>query len=233
MVSVDDAVIARLKTHGQNFEILVDCDNAISLKGGKDVDMKDVLATEQIFTDSKKGELAPENSLKQIFGTEDNIEIAKQIIQKGDIQLTSEYRKKLLEEKRSRIINMIHRYGVDPKTHLPHPMTRLENAFETAKITIDEYKDVKQQVQEITKKLLPILPIKFETKEVQLTIPAEYGAKSYNLIHSLGKVLNEQWQNDGSLMVVIEIPGGLEEELYEKVNSVCHGNVEAKVLSNK
>ena len=55
MVAVDSAIIARLKTHGQNFEILVDCNNAIALKGGKQVDMRDVLAAMKIFSDSKKG----------------------------------------------------------------------------------------------------------------------------------------------------------------------------------
>ena len=54
MVTVDQAVIAKLKSHGTNFEVLVDCNNAIAVKGGKEIDIKDVLATQTIFSDSKK-----------------------------------------------------------------------------------------------------------------------------------------------------------------------------------
>lgn len=230
-VKVEDSVIARLKTQGKRFEVLVDCDKALLLKQGTDVDMADVLASEMIFADSKKGEKASDSELKDIFETDDYAEIAKQIIKKGEIQLTAEHRKSMLDEKRKKIMTAIQQNGVDPQTHIPHPMTRIENAFEQANIKIDEFKDEKLQVQEIVKKLLSILPIKFEKKEIQLTISAEFASKSHHVIASFGQKLREEWQNDGSLVVVLEIPGGLEQELYEKINAVCHGNVDAKVLA--
>ncbi|MEA3514601.1 MAG: ribosome assembly factor SBDS [Nanoarchaeota archaeon] len=230
-VNIEDSVIARLKTQGMRFEILVDCDKALLLKKGNDIDISDVLASGVIFTDSKKGEKASENELKQIFGTDDCMAIAQEIIRKGEIQLTAEHRKTMLEQKRKKIMAAIQQNGVDPKTHIPHPMTRIENAFEHANIKIDEFKDVKLQVQEIVRQLLPILPIKFEIKEIQLTIAAEFAPKSHNAIASFGRKLREEWQNDGSLVVVLEIPGGLEQELYDNVNAVCHGNVAAKVLA--
>ena len=68
MVNVDEAVIARLKTHGQNFEILVDCNNAIAIKENKDMDMKDVLAAIKIFTDAKKGLEAAELKYHILWG---------------------------------------------------------------------------------------------------------------------------------------------------------------------
>jgi len=109
MVTVDKAVIARLKTHGQSFEVLVDCNNAIAIREGKEVDIKDVLAAMKVFTDAKKGLEASETAMKQFFQTTDVGEIARHIIRKGDVQLTSEYREQLRETKRKQIINMIHR----------------------------------------------------------------------------------------------------------------------------
>ena len=142
MVNVDQAVIARLKTQGHNFEILADCSNALAVREGKDVSMRDVLAAMQVFSDAHKGLVASETAIKQIFGTNETEEVARQIIQKGEIQLTQEYREKLREEKRKQIISIIHRNGVDPKTHLPHPFNRIENAFEEARFHIDEFKSV-------------------------------------------------------------------------------------------
>ena len=130
-------------------------------------------------------------------------------------------------------MNMIHRHGVDPRTDLPHPMTRIENAFETAKIRIDEYKDNKLQMQEIIKKLMPILPIKIVTKQIQLTISSEFAAKSQYILRSFGQIVKEDWLNDGSFQITLDIPGGIEQDLYEKVNAVCHGNIEAKVIETR
>ena len=233
MVTVDEAVIARLKTNGQNFEVLVDCNNAIALREHKPVNMKDVLAASKVFTDAKKGLVASENAMKQIFQTADAEEVAKQIILKGEIQLTSEYRNSLRENKKKQIINLIHRNGVDPTTHSPHPVIRIENALEEIKFHVDEFASVEEQLQEALKKLKPIIPIRFEVKEIAVKIGPEYAAKAYATVKKYSTILREDWQNNGYWVAIVEIPGGMETEFYEKVNNICHGEVEAKVLKTK
>ena len=233
MTTVDEANIIRLKTHGQTFEIMADSTKALSLKSGNPMDIRDVLAAQNVFTDARKGLKASSNALKSIFQTDDPLEVAKIIIQKGDIPLTQEYKHELREQKKKQIINIIHRNAVDPKTHAPHPPYRIEAALEQAKFHIDEVKDVNKQVEEALKALRPILPIKFEVKEIAVKIPPEFAAKSYSVLNSFGKKLREDWQSDGSLMAVVEIPGGLEEDFHNKLNELCHGDVETKILSVK
>lgn len=233
MVTVDEAVIARLKMHGQDFEILVDCNGALALREGRNVDIKDVLAAQKIFADAKKGLEASEHAMQQIFQTADRLEIARQIIKKGEIQLTSEYRQDLREKKRKQIIGIIHRNGVDPRTHIPHPMTRIENAFEEARFHVDEFLPVEQQVQEAINKLKPILPIKFEVKELEVKIGPKYAGKAYSTVKTHGTILKEVWQDNGYFVAVVEMPGGLESEFYDKLNSICHGDAEVKVLKTK
>lgn len=233
MVAVDNAIIARLKKHGQSFEILVDCNNALALKEGKELNMRDVLAAMKIFSDSKKGLEASETAMKQVFQTTEVEEVAKQIIQKGEVQLTSEYREKLRENKRKQIINIINRNGVDPRTHTPHPPQRIENALDEAKFHVDEFISVQKQVQEALKKLRPIIPIKFEVKEIAVKFPPEFGGGAYHIVSQFGTILRDEWLRDGSWAVVVEIPGGLEEEFYDKVNKLTHGDVESKVLKIK
>ncbi len=233
MVNVDKAIIARLKAQGQNFEILVDCNNALALREGKSVDMHDILAAMRIFSDAKKGLEASEHAMKQIFDTIDVEEVAKAIIKKGEIQLTQEYRENLREEKRKQIVATIHRNGVDPKTHLPHPVQRIENAFIEAKVHVDEFRPVQEQIQEALKKLRPILPIKFELKEIALKIPPEFAPKCYSTVKAFSTILKEDWQSNGYWIAVVELPGGMENDLYDKLNSICHGNVESKILKIK
>ena len=230
MVNVDKAHIAKISMHGKHFEILIDSDKEMEFKAGKSVSLGDVLAVEKIFTDSKKGMEASPAVLKQCFWTEDASEVAKQIIMKGEFAATAEFKQKQRDEKKRQIVYMIHRNAVDPTTHLPHPITRIEMAMEEAKVHIDENEDAMRQLQDIIKKLRPILPIKFEVKEIMVKIPPEFAAKSYTLLNSFGKRLKEEWLNDGSLSVVLEIPGGLEGEFYEKLNHMCHGNVWSQVI---
>ena len=189
------------------------------------------MATDDIFSDVKKGEHA--SDLTKFFNTEDKKEIAKRIIKEGEVQLTAEYKKKLRDDKRKQIVNNIHRNAINPDTNLPHPPQRIENAMEEAKVRIDEYVDVNRQIEDVLKKIRPILPIKFEVKEIAAKIPAEYAAKSYPIANSFGKKLKEEWMSDGSLVVVLEIPGGLEEELHNKLSALCHGDVETKILKIK
>src|SRR3989344_5094632 len=233
MVKVDEATVAKLKIQGQHFEIMVDSNLAIAFREGKAVDMKDILAVQRVFSDAKKGLEASETGMKLVFGTADPMEVAKTIIQKGELPLTTEYKEKLREQKRKQIVSIIHRNAVDPKTHHPHPVQRIENALQEAKIHVDEFEDVQKQVQEVLKKIRVVLPIKFEIKEIAVKIPPDYTGKVYGIFASFGKKLKEEWLNDGSLAVVIEIPGGLEEEFYDKLNAVCHGNTETKVLNTR
>ena len=233
MVNVDQAIIAKLKTQGHNFEILVDCNNALALKEGRQMDIHDVLAVMKVFSDSRKGLEASETAMKQIFGTNDFEEVSKIIIQKGEIQLTQEYREGLRQEKRKQIIDIIHRNGVDPKTHLPHPPQRIENAFLEAKIHVDEFRPVQEQVQDTLKKLRPILPIKFEVKEIGIKIPPEFAPKCYSTVKSFCTILREEWQSNGYWIAVVELPGGMENDFYDKLNKICHGNVESKLLKTK
>ena len=88
-------------------------------------------------------------------------------------------------------------------------------------------------MQEALSKIKVILPIKFEVKELEVKIGPQYAAKSYQTLKTYGIILRDEWRNNGYYVAVIEMPGGLEEEFYEKLNSICHGEAEVKVLKTK
>ena len=225
--------LARLKKGGHTFEIVINPDKAMQYKKGQIENIREVLNSENVFHDAKKGDLASENAMKNVFETNDPLEVAKAIIDQGEIQLTAEYRDKEREEKRKQIVNIIHKNSVDPKTGSPHPVTRIENAMKEAKVHIDENKSAEDQIQDIMHKLRPVIPIKFEVKEIEIHLKAENAAKLYGTVQSFGKLLKEEWLKDGSWLGVIEIPGGMEPDLYDKLNSATHGDVETKVVNTR
>ncbi len=226
--------LARMKKGGQLFEIIVEPDKAIELKEGRPVEIKDVLRSENIFSDAKKGLLAPEHLFMPNFGTTDSLKIAEVIIRDGEVQLTAEYRKKVREQKLRLIIEMIHRNGVDPKTHLPHPAARIESAMEEAKVRIEEFKRPEEQVARIISELRVILPIKMEVAEIEIIIPnSQNAARAYPTIRGSSTIIKDDWLNDGSWKGVVELPAGLSEEFFTKLNKITKGEIETKIIRTR
>lgn len=222
--------LAKLKKGGQNFEVVIDPDAAIAYKKGAEVDLKDVLKGEKIFNDAKKGVFASDNEMKSLFNSSEPLKVADVIIKEGEIQLTTEYRDKLRAEKKKRIIAMIHRNAMDPKTKLPHPLVRIENAFEQAKCKIDEFKSAEEQVGDVVSALRALLPLKIEQVLLQIDIPAQNAHQAYGVLKRIGDIKQENWGSDGSLVVKLQVPAGLQEEVMSKMNSMTHGGVDIQSL---
>jgi ribosome maturation protein SDO1 len=225
--------LARIKKGGRKFEIVIDPDNAVLFKEGKLDDLKDVLIAERIFEDVQKGIASSAQDLAVIFPKMDTFQIAKLILQKGELQLSAKYRAAKQEEKRRAIVETIHRNSINPQNNYPHPTTRIENAMAQAKIKIDDHKSAHDQVQDVVKKLQAILPIKFEHKHVQVHISEKYAKKHYSVIHRYGRVLNEKWLSDGCYLCTVEVPAGLYMDFIDELNKKTHGGVEINLLATK
>jgi len=65
--------------------------------------------------------------------------IAEKILQKGDLNLTTEQRRRMTAEKRKQLITFITKTFVDPRSHLPHPPLRIEQAMSDARTSIDPF----------------------------------------------------------------------------------------------
>lgn len=222
--------IARLTREGEHFEILVKPELALSYRLGKTMSISQVLAAETIFTDVNKGLKPSEDKLEKVFGTTDLVKIASIILKKGTLQLTTEQRKQLTEDKRKQIISFISRQSVDPRTNLPHPPIRIERAMEQIHFSIDPFKDAEEQAKEIIKLLRPVLPIKMEQVSVAVRIPPEYAGKVYGTVKGFGTIKREEWRADGSWFAVVQMPAGLYGPFLEKLGEMTRGNLESKLV---
>lgn len=230
MVNLEDAVIARLHKGGDRFEILVDPHEAEHILEGKTENILSSLAIDAVFSDSKKGTHAPVESLQKQFKTTDLSIIAKEIIQKGEIQLTTDQRHEMQQQKRKRIVDLIVKNAMDPKTKMPHPRTRIELALDEAKVHIDPFKSVNQQMKTILDVLRPILPISMEQVRISLKIPPEHVGKAYGAVRSFGTLEREEWQSDGSWIGIVKLPAGMQTDFYDRLNTLTKGNIETRIL---
>jgi ribosome maturation protein SDO1 len=230
MVKVEDAVIARWETQGSRFEVLVDPEAVQDLKDGKSVDLSDKLALEQVFKDAKKGDKISEEHLEKTFHTRNLAEIARQIVLKGEVQVTTDQRHRLQEAKRRQIVATIARNAMNPQTGAPHPASRIEAAMQEAKVHVDPFRPVDAQVQEVLAKLRPLLPIRLDVVKVRVRVPGQHYPRVIGEIRGLGRLLEETWLSDGSWNGIVEIPAGVQTELYEKLNARTKGAAETALV---
>lgn len=230
MIPLDQAVVARLESDGERFEVLVDPDQAMRIRQGENVDLEDVIAADSIFSNAAHAERASDEALQKVFKTTEFEQIALRIIQKGEIHLTAEQRRQLIADKRNRIITFISRNAVNPQTGYPHPPQRIELAMEEARVNIDPFKGVEEQVKEVVKALRPILPIRFEELRIAVKIPADYAARAYGELQSAATIEQNEWQKDGSWIAVARIPAGIQGEFYDLINKISKGCAESRIL---
>jgi len=223
-------VIARVEKSGEKFEILVKPEAVQKVRDGKDVDLLRELAIDEIFKDAHKGSKASEEKMVEFFGTTEPLAVAKQIIQHGEIQLTTEQRRQMLEAKRKQIVQYIAANAINPQTGAPHPPQRIENAMEEAKVHIDPFKPVEEQVKEVLDALRPLIPIRFEKVRIAVKLSAEDSAKCYGDIKGYGVILKEEWSPTGAWLGVVEMPAGLQTDFLERLNAKTKGNVETRIL---
>ncbi|AIF83407.1 rRNA metabolism protein, SBDS family [Candidatus Nitrososphaera evergladensis SR1] len=220
--------IVRLAVEGDKFELLVKPDPALEYKLGKRADISSVLVSDEVYSDANKGSRASSEKLMKHFKTTDSAEVARQILARGELNLTTDQRRKMVEEKRKQIVAYINRSFVDPKSHLPHPITRIEAAMEQARVSIDPHKKAEDQAKDVVDALRAILPLKSETLKLIVRVPPQYAGQSYSVIKPAGDLKSEEWQADGSLRVVIEMNAGMRGNFIDRLGSVTKGTAEVK-----
>ena len=228
MVSLDNAVLARYEYGGKRYEILVDPELVDKFQSDPDsVNMDDFLATDEVWHDARGGDRPTEEAITNTFETLEINHIAKIILEKGSIQLTTAQRKEMVEQKRQLIIQEIHQTAIDPKAKSPHPKTRIELALEESRFSVDPFKRLDIQVKEAIDTLKPLIPLSFEPVRIAFRISGSgYGAASKFLRPYLDK---DDWLSNGDWACIIQCPPGMSGILIGKVKAV-DGNSEVKEL---
>jgi len=230
MVSLDNAVLARLEKGGKRYEALVDPDLVEQWKeDSSDIQLDDFMAMDEIFHDARAGERPTEEALMNAFETLDVETILKFILDKGSIQLTTAQRKARVEHMRQQIIHHIHSQAIDPKSKSPHPRTRIELALQESKYSVDPFKRLEEQIKDAIAKLKPLIPLSFESVRLAFRVPGSaYGSVS-QLLRTYQK--KEGWLENGDWACVIEIPAGMKGDIIGQVLKRSN-DAEVKELSS-
>ncbi|MHA1818966.1 MAG: ribosome assembly factor SBDS [Promethearchaeota archaeon] len=201
------------------------------IKKMPEIDINDIFVSFTVFEDVKKGDVYPNIILEEMFETDDGMEIAYIFLWDRDTEWlwTKEQRDAELEKKKRKIINIIAKNCINPQTKKPHPPQRIEKAMKEVKYNITD-KPAEEQVKDVIKAIASVLPIRMENVELAVKVPASYAAKAYGTVEKFGSIKQDEWQNDGSWVGILDLPAGLEAEFLDKINKLTHGRAQIKIL---
>jgi len=216
-------VEARIRVKGKHYEISVDLDEALKVKNNQG-NINSALQVPKIYYDLKKGTIASQEDLSEAFGTTDIYEVAKQIIQRGEVQKTQEFRDEEKERKIKQVVTLIVKNATDQNGR-PYTEDRIRSAIQEVHYTFDS-RPPEKQMQDVLHKLKEIIPIKIETKRIKITIPAQYTGQVYGALQEYKE--SEEWLANGNLVALLAIPAGLVLDFYDKLNSMTHGAIQSE-----
>jgi ribosome maturation protein SDO1 len=220
----DKFTIVRYSAGNDKFEILVKPDPALEYKLGKKMDISNIMISDEIYSDANKGTRCSSEKLIKHFKTTDQLEIAKQIMDKGDLNMNTEQRRKMIEEKKRQIVEYINKNFVDPKSHMPHPVSRINAVLDEARVAIDPFKRLDDQLKNIIEPLRKIIPLKSEILELTVTVPAQFSGQSFSVFKTIGEIKSEQWLSDGSLQVILSINAGMKSSFLDRIGTATKGS---------
>ncbi len=245
-------IIVRIQKGRDRFEMIADADEAykaikkmqnirekeektsLSVEEVLDSDlyMRNIFETLEVFHDVKKGERCDEETLEKDFGTTDQQKIAAIFLLKGEFNWTQEQRKEWSEKKIKKIVNILAKNCINPQTKKPHPPKRIKKAMEEAKVSIDLSKTAEEQVEDVLKEIQVIIPIRMESLQMAVKVPAKYAPKAYNTTAQFAHIKQSEWQTDGSWVGVVTLPAGLQMEFLDALNKLTHGRVQTKLMKS-
>lgn len=207
----------------------------LTIEDLKDIDglsLNDIFEGFIVFDNAKKGDIMSDIIMEDVFETTDTTTIAYYFLLDNNTEWlwTKQQRDEYTEKKRKQIINILVKNTINPQTKKPHPPQRIEKAIKEAKYNINMNKTAEEQIKDVIHAISAVIPIKMETVELAVKIPASFAAKAYGTVEKYGRIKQSEWQNDGSWVGIMDITAGIEAEFLDKINKLTHGRAQIKIL---
>ena len=179
--------LVRYSKGKKRFEVMTKDGSVRKYRDGK-LGWNNVLVADQVFTDSRKGNVAKAKDLREVFGTDDLTTCLQKIVQDGELQVSAQERKEDFAKHRRAVLAHIHKTYTDAKG-LPHPMLRLEAVVDEVKgVRLDPHSQVEKQAEDIVKKLQGTLVFKKNTSEYAVLVKHAYARKAQSVVYKFTEV---------------------------------------------
>ncbi|KAI7800467.1 ribosome maturation protein SBDS [Triplophysa rosa] len=231
-IRLTNVAVVRMKRGGKRFEIACYKNKVMGWRSGADKDLDEVLQTNTVFVNVSKGQVAKKDDLSKAFGTDDLTEICKQILAKGELQVSDKERHSQLEQMFRDIASIVAEKCVNPETKRPYTVSLIERAMKDVHYSVKANKSTKQQALEVIRLLKESIQIQRAHMRLRFVLPAKDGKRLKEKLKPLIKVVESEDFDDELEMVCLIDPGCFR-EIDEFIRCETKGKGTLEVLSLK
>ncbi|CAD7003401.1 ribosome maturation protein SBDS [Ceratitis capitata] len=233
-IRLTNVAVVRLKKGGKRFEIACYKNKVLSWRSNTEKDIDEVLQTHTVFTNVSKGQAAKKDELMKAFGKSDETEICKEILAKGELQVSEKERQSVLDSQLNSIVNSVAALCVNPETRRPYPASIIEKSLKDAHFSIKMNKNTKQQTLDAIKLLREHMPLERSRMKLRVSFAGkECGNRLKESVNKLAtKVEHEEW-DDATLHLTLLIDPGNYRVIDELVRNETKGKGLVELLELK
>lgn len=231
-IRLTNVAVVRMKKGGKRFEIACYKNKVMSWRSGAEKDLDEVLQTTSVFTNVSKGQVAKKEDLVNAFGTEDQTAICKEILAKGELQVSEKERSAQLEQMFRDIATIVADKCVNPETKRPYTVSLIERAMKDIHYSVKANKSTKQQALEVIRQLKETMKIERAHMRLRFLLPLKEGKKLKEKLKPLIKVIESEHFRE-ELEIICLIDPGCFREVDELIRSETKGKGTLELLSLK
>ncbi|XP_023023431.1 SBDS ribosome maturation factor [Leptinotarsa decemlineata] len=233
-IRLTNVAVVRIKKAGKRFEIACYRNKVISWRNQVEKDIDEVLQTHTVFTNVSKGQVAKKDDLIKAFGNDEHTEICKEILAKGELQVSDKERQSQTDQLFKDIATTVADKCLNPENKRPYPVSIIEKAMKDIHYSVKPNQSAKQQALQVMKLLQESIPIERAKMRLKVSFKGKTAKKireNFLKIESL-EIENEEKEEDEITIVFLVEPGYFKEiESMVKVES--KGSAFLEVVSYK
>lgn len=173
-VRLTNVAYVRLNKGGKRFEIACYRNKVLNWRNKIETDIGEVLQIDNVFTNVSKGLLANSKDLVEIFGTSDSKTVCKEILDKGELQVSEQERLALYDSIFRDIASIVADKAINPDNGRPYTTSMIQNAMKQIHYSVNASKNAKSQALDVIKKLKDVMPIGKASMHLRIVLPLEY-----------------------------------------------------------
>jgi ribosome maturation protein SDO1 len=167
-----NVAIVRLKKKGKHFEIACYRNKVVSWRNKVETDLDEVLQIDNIFTNVSKGMLANSKDIVNCFDTDDNKLVIKEILEKGELQVTDQERQAMQDSMFKDVAAIVAEKCMNPENNRAYTVSMIQSAMKQIHYGVNLTKSAKSQALDTIKKLKAVMPLARAPMSLRIVYPS-------------------------------------------------------------
>ncbi|KAF0688413.1 Aste57867_19969 [Aphanomyces stellatus] len=202
-----NVAIVKLKKGGCRFEVACYKNKVVNWRNKVETNLNEVLQSHDVFENVSKGKRATADDMRKVFGTDDVDEVAKMVIELGELQVSDGERAAANESLFQEIATIVAEKCVNPESNRPYPYTVIERVMKEIHYSLIPNRSAKQQALEVINKLQDHMPITRAKMKVQVTVPIKDSKSMKKYLDQHNAAVLEQKGGDILRLICMIDPG--------------------------